>query len=360
MNKSSIACAALAAFGWACARGDAATVGTFTVSNSTHYGYFGFTSTSANNTKARVNAPFSGVGFVGGTVRVIRIAGTVTKVHRDAWLSSIQIYPVGAGIAVSQPAWQFSEQRDFNGAVNVSATVYAPGGFSAGGQWQMEMFSLDSEEFVPGIDARSTLTFTFDNAFAPGSVEYSGALTTSDPKFNRPAQYGYTDGFGNPQLYPPELTGAFPYYDVQPFHVATAGRYDIVSANEFESAAVLYAGGFDPASPLKFIVKPVNQSENVLRSTALNNLAYLDDATGASLISADLVPGVQYYFVTTAFNAPGIEPDGGPFVGRYNNLITGAGQVTLGMVPEPTSLALVGLTSIAALARRRKTEPRTA
>lgn len=354
MNKSSIACAAVAALAFACVPAEAVTVGSFTVSNSVHYGYFGFASTSANNTKARINAPFGSNGTVSGTVRVIRINGTVTKVNSEAWLSSIQVYPTGAGIAVSQPAWQFSEQRDFSGTVNVSATVYAPGGFNAGGQWQMEMFSLDAEQYVPGIDARSTLTFTFDNAFAPGSVEYSGALTTSDPKFNRPAQYGYTDGFGNPQLYPPELTGAFPYYDVQPFHVATAGRYDMVSANEFESAAVLYAGGFEPSKPLQFLVKPVNQSENVLRSTALNNLAYLDDATGGSLISADLVPGVQYYFVTTAFNAPGIEPDGGPFVGRYNNLITGAGQVTLGLVPEPATLALVGSVAVVALGRRRR------
>jgi hypothetical protein len=351
--QSSLALAAVAVVGLSTSHAPAAVFGSFTVNNSTHYGYYGFASTSAQNTKARINAPFGSVGAISGTARVIRVSGTVTKVHPDAWLSSIQIYPSGGGLAINQPSWQFSEQRVFNGTTNVSATIYAPLGFNTGGQWQMEMFSLDAEQYVPGVDARSSLTFTFDNAFAPGSVEYSGALTANDPVFNRPAQYGYTDGFGNPQLYPPELTGAFPYYDVQPFHVATVGRYDLVSANEFESAAVLYAGAFEPSRPLQFIVKPVNQSENVLRNTSLNNLTYLDDATGASVISAELVPGVQYYFVTTAFNAPGIEPDGGPFVGRYNNLITGAGQVTLGFVPEPSALALAGAAGSLVLRRRR-------
>lgn len=330
----------------------AATIGTITISNATHYGYFGFASTSAQNTKRTINAPFGGAGTVTGTARVIRVAGTVTKVHPDAWLSSIQVQPTGNGIAGYQPSWQFSKQRDFDGTVNVSATIYAPGGFNAGQLLTLEMFSLDAEQYVPGIDATSTLTYTFDNAFPAGSVEYAGRLEASDPTFNRPIQYGYTDGFGNPQLFPPELTGAFPYYDVQPFHVDTAGRYDMVSANEFESAAVLYGGGFKPSAPLDNLIAAVNQGDNVIRNRNLNSLPNLGDATGASVITADLVPGMQYYFVTTAFNAPGIEPDGGPFVGRYQNLITGAGAVTLGLVPEPTTLTAI--VALGALTLRRR------
>jgi hypothetical protein len=330
----------------------AATIGTITISNATHYGYYGFTSTSAQNTKRTINAPFGGAGNVTGTARVIRVAGTITKVHPDAWLSSIQVQPTGNGIAGYQPSWQFSTQRSFSGTVNVSATIYAPGGFNAGQLLTLEMFSLDAEQYVPGVDAISTLTYTFDNAFPAGSVEYTGRLEAADATFNRPIRYGYTDGFGNPQLYPPELTGAFPYYDVQPFHVATAGRYDMVSANEFESAAVLYGGGFNPSAPLENLIAAVNQGDNVIRNRNLNSLPYLDDAVGASVISADLAPGVQYYFVTTAFNAPGIEPDGGPFVGRYQNLITGAGSVTLGLVPEPATLAVLLGAAMFGLRRR--------
>lgn len=351
MNTRTLALAALVGIASSTAS-LAATIGTITISNATHYGYYGFTSTSAQNTKRTINAPFGGAGTVTGTARVIRVAGTITKVHPEAWLSSIMVQPTGNGIAGYQPSWRFSTQRNFTGTVNVSATIYAPGGFNASQLLTLEMFSLDAEQYVPGVDATSTLTYTFDNAFPAGSAEYTGALTTSDPVFNRPIRYGYTDGLGNPQLYPPELTGAFPYYDVQPFHVDTAGRYDMVTANEFESAAVLYGGGFNPDSPLDYLMAAVNQGHNVVRNRNLNSLPNLDDATGSSTITADLVPGVQYYFVTTAFNAPGIEPDGGPFVGRYQNLITGAGGVTLGLVPEPATLS--ALVALGAIALRRR------
>ncbi len=323
----------------------ATTIGTATVTNATHYGYYGFASTSAQNTKANLG-PFS------GTARVIHIAGTVTRVNSEAWLSSIQVQPSGNNLAVYQPWIQFSEQRDFTGTVNVATDVFIPGGLNLSQQLHLEMFSLDSESFVPGVDARSTLTYTFDNAFAPGTAEYSGALTTTDPTFNRPAQYQYANGFGQVFYSAPELTGAHPYYDVQPFTVATAGAYSMVSANEFESASALYAGNFDPNNPLANCVMARNQSGNVLRNKSLNNLAYLDDAVGATMLQTTLQPGVQYYFVTTAFNFPGIEPDGGPFVGRYNNVITGAGAVTLGLIPEPAT-ALTSLGVLMAAKRRR-------
>lgn len=336
------ACAVVGTFSTA----PAATIASRTITNSTHYGYYGFASTSANNSVAFVG-PFA------ATARRILISGTVTKVHPDAWLSSIQVQPSGNNLATYQPWIQLGDQRDFAGTVNVSTTVYIPGGLNLSQQIKLEMFSLDAEQYVPGIDARSTLTYTFDDAFAPGTVEYSGELNVEDPTFNRPAQYQYTNGFGQPMYYPPELTGARPFYDVQPFHVDVAGSYSMVSANEFESASVLYANSFDPNNSLANVVKARNQSGNVLRSRALNNLPYLDDAVGATSITADLVPGVQYYFVTTAFNAPGIEIDGGPFVGRYKNLITGAGQVNLGIVPEPASAAAL-LALVPALRRRRR------
>lgn len=323
------------------------TLGVGTVTNASHYGYFGFASTSAQNTKATLG-PFT------GTARVIRISGTVTKVHADAWLSSIQVQPSGAGLATYQPWIQFSDQRDFAGTVNVSATVYAPGGIDATKAINLEMFSLDSESYVPGVDARSTLTYTLDDAYPPGTVEYSGALTANDPTFNRPAQYQYTNGLGQVMYFPPELTGAFPYFDVQPFHVSQAGTYSMVSANEFESSSVLYSNSFNPASSLTNVVAARNQSGNVLRNKNLNNLPYADDAVGATSITAALQPGVQYYFVTTAFNAPGVETDGGPFLGRYTNIITGAGQVTLGVIPEPSTAGLAVLSAMWLSVRRRK------
>jgi hypothetical protein len=116
----------------------------------------------------------------------------------------------------------------------------------------------------------------------------------------------------------------------------------------------LYRNSFDPANPLANLMWAFDQGPNVVRNNTLNNLPFNDDATGTALIPADLVPGVQYYFVTTAYAAPGDPVDGGPFVGRYSNIITGAGNVTLGVVPEPgAGLALMGLFGVALKRGRR-------
>jgi hypothetical protein len=149
------------------------------------------------------------------------------------------------------------------------------------------------------------------------------------------------------------LSNRFPFYDVQPFFVSAAGNYTIASANEFESAGVLYSGSFNPSSSLTNVVRALGQTANVLRNNTFNALPFDDDATGGTVITADLLPGVQYYYVTTAFSAPGAEPDGGPFVGRYSNIITGVGNVTLGAVPEPGLGSLV-ITSISALLLRQR------
>lgn len=339
--------AAVAALALASAAASAVTIGTVTVTNASHYGYFGFSSTSQFNTKTTIG-PFA------GTARVIHVTGTLTRVSTSTFVSAdaIQVQPTGTGMANYQPSWQFTDQSRFNAPVTVNTRIYAPGGFDASKPMNLEMFSLSAEQFVPGLDARSTLTYTFDNSFAPGSVEFSGTLTGNDPTFARPTQYQYTDGDDNVLWDVPEPSGSTPHYDVQPFHVATAGEYALVSANEFESAMVLYEGAFDPTKPLDNALAARDQGTNVIRSKALNDLPSLDDAVGASHLSAVLEPGVQYYMVTTAYAAPGGAEDGGPFVGRYNNLITGAGSVTLGIVPEPTTLTILAA-ALPALTRRR-------
>jgi hypothetical protein len=335
-----ITCAAGASLATCSAKG--ATLGTATISNAQHYGYYGFASTSANNTKANVG-PFS------GTARTIRVQGTITKVNPDAWAKSIRVYPRGAALANTQPWFQFSDVYDFTGTIPVSATIYAPGGFNLGQQLNFEMYSIDSEAFVPGVDATSTLTYTFDDAFPAGTAQYTGTLAAGDPTFNRPIQFetnppGYTAPFAS---------GRFPFYDVQPFFVSAPGSYTIASANEYESAGVLYANSFNPAIPLTNVVRALGQTGNVLRNNTFNPLPFDDDATGGTVITADLLAGVQYYYVTTAYSAPGSEPDGGPFVGRYSNIITGTGNVTLGIVPEPNAgWAMLAL--ITALKFRRR------
>jgi hypothetical protein len=323
-------------------------LGTQTITNANHYGYYGFPSTSQFNTKATVG-PFS------GTARVIRAQGTITRVHPDAWVSSIRVLPSGPALAVTQPWYQFSNVRDFpTPTVNVSTTIYIPGGFNLAPAMTFEMYSIDAEQFVPGLDARSTITYTFEDSFAPGTAEYIGRLETSDPKFNRPIQFPSSAPSGWTQ---PMLSGRFPHYDVQPFFVDTAGRYDLVTANEFESHAVLYQNSFDPQNSLANVMWALPQTGNVMRNNTFNNLPPLDDATGGTVINADLVPGVQYYFVTSAYAAPGDPVDGGPFIGRYSNIITGAGNVTLGIVPEPTGALTLATSAALMLNLRRRGRP---
>lgn len=347
---AAVSAAAAAALFAAPTAASADVLGTATVANANHYGYFGFASTSANNSKTSVG-PFT------GTARVIRAQGTITKVHPDAWASSIRVLPSGAALAGFQPWFQFTNQREFTGTIQVSATIYAPGGFSLATPLSMEMYSVDAEAFVPGLDARSTITYTFDSAFAPGTAEYTGRLEGTDPTFNRPIQFPSSAPSGWSS---PVLSGRFPHYDVQPFHVDAPGNYALVTANEFECAAVLYRDAFNPADPLANVMWALPQTGNVLRNNTFNNLPFDDDATGGSVINADLVPGVQYYFVTTAYAFPGTVSDGGPFIGRYSNIITGPGNVSLGAVPEPASAAGVMLAVALAAMRTRRVAPAAA
>ncbi|MCS7034104.1 MAG: hypothetical protein NZ561_08925 [Phycisphaerae bacterium] len=318
----------------------AATLGTRTITNATHYGYWGFASTSAHNTRTIVAG-------VSGVTRRIHVQGTLTKVHPAAWASSLRVHPTGGLLAIGQPWFQFTDLYDFDGTIPVSTTIYVPGGATLSSAMLFEMYSIDDEAFVPGVDGRSTLTYSFDDQHAPGTVEYNGVLSTSDPTFNRPQQVPTNP----PGWSAPFLTNRFPHYDVQPFFVDTAGAYALASASEFQSAGVLYAGGFDPANPLSNLVRAQGQGPNVIRNNTLNNLPLGGDAIGGALLNVNLQPNVQYFFVTTAFSAP--SASSGPVTGRYLNLITGAGNVTLGLIPEPSTG--VGLSVMLSLCLRRWT-----
>ena len=152
-------------------------------------------------------------------------------------------------------------------------------------------------------------------------VPFAGALSASDPTYNRTLA-------GNP---PSGLSavGTAVSYDIYTFHVTAIDSYvmETLSAAFAPGSAddtfiTLYQNAFNPALPL-------------------SNALQADDDSGPgalSLITRSLNPGINYFLVVTSFN----NGQFGNYTGQLNSA-TGLGQVVLGRVPEPATLALLGL-----------------
>lgn len=143
----------------------------------------------------------------------------------------------------------------------------------------------------------------------------AGELTAADATFNRPLTLTALSGVG---------TAA--HYDSFTFAGVTPGLYEFSTVSTaFDTFGALYAGVFNPASPL-------------------TNLVALDDDSGAgsnSLFQFTLTAGTTYTYVTTAFSNTGL--------GAYVSTITS-------VVPEPSSYAMLalGIAAIGFAARRRR------
>lgn len=171
--------------------------------------------------------------------------------------------------------------------------------------------------------AVAAAAFIAHAAFA-APVDFSGALTASDPTFNRPFTLANLSTVGTNVA-----------YDLYGFHVSAAGTYSIevtaFGATSSDTFLALYRGAFNPASPL-------------------TNLVQVDDDSGAgllSLLTSSLQAGTQYFVALSSYG----NAQYGTYTGRFNT-VSGSGQVILdvpvtpgtpGQVPEPATLALLPL-----------------
>ncbi|MGF1634876.1 MAG: PEP-CTERM sorting domain-containing protein [Phycisphaerae bacterium] len=154
------------------------------------------------------------------------------------------------------------------------------------------------------------------------AVTFFSGDTTGEPVFNRPLSLTVLSGVGT----------AVPY-EVTPMFVNTTGSYSVTTdtsgASAYDGYLLLYAGAFDPADPLDSLI------------------AFNDDAGGFTLssVTTSLDVGTQYFIVQTGF--------GNTDFGTYTGEIDGVGVASIGLVPEPASLAAVGLAGLGLVRRRR-------
>lgn len=187
---------------------------------------------------------------------------------------------------------------------------------------------------------------------ATATVFWSGQLDATDPVFNRPSN-----------LFGLSFTGTAVAYDVQPFFASTSGDYIFESGQGYDGFILVYASEFNNSAPLMNLLgggddfTPDPFSSNPSEHNELLNPWTFDfgsklDTSTNGFGQMGLVAGQQYFAVTTAF--------GNSDLGAYSNAIGGGpGSVTLGAVPEPATIAALGVGLAIVLRRRAKRKSST-
>lgn len=188
----------------------------------------------------------------------------------------------------------------------------------------------------------------------------AGAATAQDAIWTGDTTGGAT--FNRPLSFTALSLGASAVrYDVQAFFVSVSGEYIFeadyrnASGGSFDGYALVYSGSFDPSSPLSGLIAgddDYSGAFSVLPGGTTGGLQgsriALGEGTnfGGAGTGLNLTVGTQYFAVITGF--------GNTNFGTYTAGVGGGqGAVSLGIVPAPSAMALLGLGGLVATRRRR-------
>jgi len=132
-------------------------------------------------------------------------------------------------------------------------------------------------------------------------------------------------------------------YRAVPFFVDLATTYDLdINYNGFDGMTFLYAGGFNPLSPV---------NDFVVGANGFTPDGFTVPVDGDSFTSLSLLPNVQYFLVVAGFG----NSDLGTFDGTFaSSTPFAAGTATIGVIPEPALLGVVAGFGLVALRRRSR------